>query len=69
MVLSKQMREATKAVLAKLTDADLDRPSTGKMAKFTPRLADMFILVANHTMMHAGQFTVVRRKLGKPVVI
>ena len=66
--LAKQMRGATKAILDKLSDADLDRPSTGRMAKFAPRLADMFILVANHTMMHAGQFTVVRRKLGKPVL-
>jgi uncharacterized damage-inducible protein DinB len=65
---SKKMRGATRAVLDTLTDADLDRPSTGRMAKFAPRLADMFILVANHTMMHAGQFTVVRRKLGKPVL-
>jgi hypothetical protein len=38
------------------------------MAKFAPRLGDLFQLVANHTLMHAGQFSVVRRKLGKPVL-
>jgi hypothetical protein len=65
---SKTMRGATKAVLDGLADADLDRPSTGRMAKVAPRLADLFLLVANHTMMHTGQFTVVRRKLGKPVL-
>ena len=35
---------------------------------FTPTLGALIILIANHTMMHAGQFTVVRRKLGKPVI-
>jgi hypothetical protein len=65
---SKKMRGATKAIVDGLADADLDRPSTGRMAKFAPKLADLIILVANHSMMHAGQFTVVRRKLGKPVL-
>lgn len=66
---TKKMRNATLAVLDKLSDADLDRPSTGRMAKVAPRLADLFLLIANHTMMHTGQFTVVRRKLGKPVLL
>ena len=38
------------------------------MAKFAPTVGAMLLLNANHTMMHAGQFTVVRRKLGKPVL-
>ena len=66
--LSKKMRAATLAVMDKLTDADLDRACTGRMAQFAPKLGDLLLLVANHTMMHAGQFTVVRRKLGKPVL-
>ena len=32
------------------------------------KLADLFLMLGTHTMMHAGQFTVVRRKLGKPVL-
>ena len=63
-----KVREATKAAVAKLSDADLDRPTEGQMAQFAPKLGDLLILVANHTMMHAGQFSVVRRKLGKPVL-
>jgi uncharacterized damage-inducible protein DinB len=63
-----KVRMATIAALDKLSDADLDRPNTGMMGKFAPRLGDLFVLLANHTMMHAGQFTVVRRKLGKPVL-
>jgi DinB superfamily len=61
-------REATIAAVAKLTDADLDKPVTGNMAKFAPNWGSLLLLVSNHVLMHAGQFTVVRRKLGKPVV-
>jgi hypothetical protein len=66
--LFNRVREATKATVAKLSDADLDRPSTGNMAQFAPTLGAFLVLVSNHTLMHAGQFSVVRRKLGKPVL-
>ncbi len=60
-------RAATIAALEGLTDADLDRPTKGNMAGFAPTLGDVFLLVANHTLMHGGQFTVIRRAAGKPV--
>jgi DinB superfamily len=63
-----QVREATIGALEKLSDADLDRPTTGNMAKFAPTVGTLLLLNANHTMMHLGQFTAVRRKLGKPVL-
>jgi uncharacterized damage-inducible protein DinB len=66
--LAKKMRAATLALLDGLSDGDLDRPSTGRFAKFAPRLVDLFLLVSNHSLMHAGQFTVVRRRLGRPVL-
>jgi uncharacterized damage-inducible protein DinB len=66
--LFNRVREATKATVAKLSDADLDRPTSGQMAQFAPKLGDFLVLVANHTLMHAGQFSVVRRKLGKPIL-
>jgi hypothetical protein len=66
--LFNKTRAATLAALDKMTDADLDRPTTGKMAQWAPTLGALLLLTANHTMMHAGQFTVVRRKLGKPVI-
>ncbi|MGL4460883.1 MAG: DinB family protein [Planctomycetia bacterium] len=61
-------RVATIAALGSLTDADLDRPTQGPMASFAPRLGDFFNMLAQHDLMHAAQFTVVRRKLGKPVL-
>lgn len=61
-------REATVAALNDLSDADLDRPTKGNMAKFAPTLGAIFLLVSDHALMHGGQFSVVRRKLGKPVL-
>ncbi len=66
--LFNKVRGATIATLERLTDADLNKPTQGNMARFAPRLGDLFLLVSNHTLMHAGQFTVLRRKLGKPVL-
>src|SRR5262245_17775919 len=61
-------RQATRAALRKLADADLDRPTKGSMAKFAPTLGAIFLLVSDHSLMHGGQFSVVRRKLNKPVL-
>jgi hypothetical protein len=62
------VRGATVAGLNQLSAADLDRATVGSIARFAPTLGALLILVANHTMMHSGQFTVVRRKLGKPIL-
>ncbi len=64
-----QVREATLNALGKLSDSDLDKPTEGDLAKFAPTLADVILLCGNHVMMHAGQFSVVRRKLGKPILM
>ena len=61
-------RSATIATLNTLNDNDLDRPTTGPMAEFAPTLGHLFLLASNHTLMHAGQFSVIRRLLGKPVL-
>ena len=63
-----KMRALTIAAVDKLSDADLDKTNTGMMAKHAPTLGELLILIGNHTLMHGGQFTVVRRALGKPVV-
>jgi DinB superfamily len=65
----KKLRAATIAAVEKLKDDDFDKKTTGSMAKYAPTLGAMIILTANHTLMHGGQFTVVRRALSKPVVM
>jgi hypothetical protein len=66
--LFQKTRAATLAALDKLTPAALDQPNEGRMREFAPTIGALLLLPAGHTMMHAGQFSVVRRKLGKPVL-
>mgnify|MGYP002078987483 CR=1 FL=1 len=62
-------RGATAAALAKLSPTDLDAPGPERFREFFPTVGDVFLLLANHPLMHAGQFVPVRRALGKPVTI
>src|ERR1700722_19084260 len=65
----KKSRDNVVKTIDGLSDKDLDTPTQGRMAQFFPTIGEVLILVANHPLMHAGQIVVVRRKLGKPVVI
>jgi hypothetical protein len=64
-----KIRAATIANVERLTDADLDKPTPGDWAKWAPTIGDLLMLTSNHTLMHAGQFSVTRRALNKPVVM
>jgi hypothetical protein len=66
--LFNKTREATLAAVAQLTDADLDKEAVGP-ANINTTLGGLLNIVSTHTMMHGGQFSVVRRKLGKPVLV
>lgn len=66
LALFDKVRSATIAVLDKMSDADLDKDSG--IGDFCPTVGKTFLMCADHDMMHAGQFTVTRRKLGKPVL-
>jgi uncharacterized damage-inducible protein DinB len=63
-----KVRDASIANVDRLSEADFDQRNTNAMAPLAPTLGALIILVANHTLMHGGQFTVVRRALGKPVL-
>lgn len=69
LALYDRIRAASLAKLDKLSDADLDKPNTGSLAQFFPTVGSLFLIAADHPMMHVGQFVVVRRKLGKPIVM
>jgi len=66
--LADKIHADTMAALEKISDAEMDKATTGPMAQYAPKVGLMFLLIANHIMMHAGQFTVLRRKLGKPIL-
>jgi hypothetical protein len=67
--LFQKVRASTLAALEKLQDTDFDKPSPESFRQRFPTVGAIFTLVATHPMMHAGQFVVVRRQLGKPIVI
>lgn len=69
LALYDEVRAATREALEQFPDADLDRPGPEHFRKMFPTQGDIFTLIAVHPLMHAGQFAVVRRKLGKPVLI
>jgi hypothetical protein len=58
-----EQRAAALAALDKCSAADLDKPCEG----WTPTLGAMFTGMGSlHWLMHVGQWTVVRRELGRP---
>jgi hypothetical protein len=67
--LYRSVREQTLKVLDDVTDEELAAPGPEAFRSVFPRVLDMFNLIGTHPLMHAGQFAVVRRQLGKPVVI
>ncbi|MGI9474065.1 MAG: DinB family protein [Rubripirellula sp.] len=64
-----RVRSASKTALNECSDAELDQPAPENFRSFCPTVGDMFSLIASHPMMHAGQFVIVRRQLGKPIVM
>lgn len=64
--LLKEQRAGTLAALDKMSDADLDRATPPPLDAYFPKLVDIFLLQGMHRTMHAGQWAVARRKLGKP---
>jgi hypothetical protein len=64
-----KVRAASQSALDACSDADFDKPSPESLRSFCPTMGDIFVLIASHPLMHAGQFVIVRRQLGKPVLM
>ncbi len=69
VALFEKVHNATKAALDKISEADLDKPAPEHFRSMFPTVGHVYVLIATHGMMHAGQLVPVRRALGKPVVI
>jgi DinB superfamily len=61
-----QAMDTAAAWVAKLSEADLAKPTPERMQAFAPTVGNAAILLASHPLMHIGQFSVTRRALGKP---
>ena len=57
---------AATAALEGLSDDDLEQPIPERFQMFGPTVAHLFTMLPCHWIMHAGQWAVIRRKLGKP---
>ncbi len=62
-----KVRQSTIAALEEMSDEELDAPGPEQMRTFCPTVGNVFVLIATHPMMHAGQAVPIRRKLKKPV--
>jgi hypothetical protein len=61
-------RSATVAWVRTLTPADLDQQSPEKLRGWAPTIGILLSSMPAHIAMHVGQFQVIRRKLGKPIL-
>jgi hypothetical protein len=66
--LFRKTRAASIQAVKVLKDTDLEKPTTGRLAAKAPTVGKLYLLASHHILMHVGQFSVVRRKLGKPVL-
>ena len=66
MDLFEQQRNATLAALDKLSDEDLSKPTPEAMQGYAPDWGTAFVMQDAHWVMHAGQWAVIRRQLGRP---
>lgn len=67
--LMRQMREATLTALDATPESEFDKPGPEGMRAYAPTVGSVFAMIANHELMHCGQFVPVRRMCGKPVTI
>ena len=64
----KSQRDALKALLDSLSDADLDAPAPERLRGFCPTVGHALNMMGGiHPLMHAGQFVAVRRALDKAI--
>jgi hypothetical protein len=63
LAVKNEQRQATLAALEKLSPEEFDR-ETG--VDYAPTVGAMFSMQGAHWIMHAGQWAVIRRQLGRP---
>lgn len=59
-------RAGTLAALDTLSDDDLSKASPESISGYAPDWGTAFVMQGSHWLMHAGQWAVVRRQLGRP---
>jgi hypothetical protein len=63
-----KVRSATAKWARGLTPAQMDAAAPEAFRQFVPTIGHLALILPCHTQMHVGQFQVIRRALGKPVL-
>lgn len=61
--------EAILQIVVGMSDEDFDQPGPESMKSYAANLGALVAMMAAHWMMHAGQWVVLRRQLGREIVI
>lgn len=61
-----EQRAATLQALSGQSNEDLEKPAPEAMQEYAPTVGDVFTLQGGHWTMHAGQWAVIRRQIGRP---
>jgi len=64
-----KQHEAILGVIAGMSDDDFDKPGPESMQAYAPTMGALVNMMGSHWMMHAGQWVVLRRQLGRDIVI
>jgi uncharacterized damage-inducible protein DinB len=62
-------RQATLEAFQSMAPEKLDQPGPESLRRVVKTVGDLFLFQGHHELMHAGQYSCIRRKLGKPVLI
>lgn len=65
LAVYRAQRAATLGKLAALPDAAFEGPAPESMRSYAPTVGAVFSLQGSHWLMHAGQWAVLRRQLGR----
>ena len=63
-----EARAATTALARSLSAQELDKPTPQHLQAWAPTVGRLLAAMPEHVFMHLGQWQVVRRKLGKPIL-
>jgi hypothetical protein len=67
--LMNRVRSVTLSAVERFSADDLSKPGPEAMRAYAPTVGSVFLAIANHEILHCGQLAVLRRSLGKPVLI
>ena len=65
----KIQRESVLTKLDEISDADLEKEAPETIRSYAPSLGAAFCMIGIHWTMHSGQWAVIRRQLGREVLI